>query len=767
MTTRTPIKSDTVTKERPTSLNLMPKNLFPLPDNKEKIALGAKKRSSSPFDEGIGTLAENKSEEGAECLSLILSPKQIGENTALGAKEKVPSPDATERSESTSMKEPRPLARSTTFDVGSTFAFKANPLGNNEDRKFPTNQDSFGFPIGTDNRKVPSLSFVNTRRGSGADKEERLRKQVEELVKNHLSSRPDNGNRKQEHEELLKGVERILTQHDTQRSQATLSEPVSSELKTFLSSLFVFNGNAVNLQRFLFIGDCAYDACNSEAEERLLLKQMLVHLDGITYNRVALHKTFEGYTELRQELIKMCGTTRTVNQIQDEINTLNQGSTSLIDYGNKATQLLAELQTSAYSQYGRKVAEVNKGLYDEGVARAYTRGLPEGLRILVASGQPRELRDAIRNAEAFQEGGFVSRPWQGGYPNQKVGNQQRKAENTSFRRDYQEPNKASTSGYNRFQEGNNFRDNAQRGNFPQNTNGFSKGPQQQAQPNARKVAFDSRPPRRINMLRTEFARRIYIKLQTSVQKEPLLLLVDTGSDVSILNRRIVTEVIDQTPEKVVYGCTNFQTTGKVNVLINVPGHSISQPFLVASENSLPRSGLLGLDFLETYGAIIDTKNCQLTFDWQGVKVKWPLVYEIDGHKNEQNVIKSDSAPLNEEPTPIINDHASIREDSPLTIDDSDPAIEVSLPEVSDPVSDTEDSPDGVYAELTDSEDDETWMSRDQVPLSYSPASSIYSRPELEDFHPQFDEDFMDHYLERCPTDDYSVNNLLHSYEDVM
>lgn len=64
---------------------------------------------------------------------------------------------------------------------------------------------------------------------------------------------------------------------------------------------------------------------------------------------------------------------------------------------------MAKLQTSAYSQYGRQVPEVNKGLYEEGVTRAYMRGLPERLRILVASGQHRELRNAIRNAKEFNQ----------------------------------------------------------------------------------------------------------------------------------------------------------------------------------------------------------------------------------------------------------------------------------------------------------------------------------------------------------------------------
>lgn len=58
---------------------------------------------------------------------------------------------------------------------------------------------------------------------------------------------------------------------------------------------------------------------------------------------------------------------------------------------------------------------------------------------------------------------------------------------------------------------------------------------------------------------------------------------------------------------------------------------------VASEDVLPRNGLLGLDFLETHEAIIDIKNCQLTFDWQGVTLTWPLVYEVDGHDNEQRL----------------------------------------------------------------------------------------------------------------------------------
>lgn len=95
--------------------------------------------------------------------------------------------------------------------------------------------------------------------------------------------------------------------------------------------------------------DCARDACTSVEDEKILIKQMLVHLDGATYSKVALYKTYTTYEDLRADLMRLCGTVRTVAQVQNDIVRLFQGSMSLIEYGSRATQLLSELLLASHS----------------------------------------------------------------------------------------------------------------------------------------------------------------------------------------------------------------------------------------------------------------------------------------------------------------------------------------------------------------------------------------------------------------------------------
>lgn len=211
----------------------------------------------------------------------------------------------------------------------------------------------------------------------------------------------------QDNTQLLEEIERIVAQQRNQRLDQSVYDDPQKELQAFLENLFVFDGNPANLQRFLYIGDCAKEACRSRMDETMLIRQMLVHLDGATYNKCALYKTYGTYEDLRYDLVKMCGTVRTVAQVQDEINSLKKGKETLIEYGSLATQLLSELMLATHIQYDRAYAEMSKAIYEDMVTRAYTRGLPGSLRILVASARHNELRNAISCAEEFQESGFV------------------------------------------------------------------------------------------------------------------------------------------------------------------------------------------------------------------------------------------------------------------------------------------------------------------------------------------------------------------------
>lgn len=99
------------------------------------------------------------------------------------------------------------------------------------------------------------------------------------------------------------------------------------------------DGTTANLQRFIHVCDCAENTLTA-ADQQYLINQILAHLNGEAYNKCALHKSFKNYAELRQDLLKLFGAVRTVGQVQDEVNQLRQGPLSLIEYGNKTTQLL-------------------------------------------------------------------------------------------------------------------------------------------------------------------------------------------------------------------------------------------------------------------------------------------------------------------------------------------------------------------------------------------------------------------------------------------
>lgn len=486
----------------------------------------------------------------------------------------------------------------------------------------------------------------------------------------------------QEHSRFMHELNEILSRGNNTRNSRSFQEP-RDEFKSFLKALFVFNGSATDLQRFLFIGDCARDACTNPEDEKVLVKQMLVHLDGATYSKVALYKNYTTYEALRADLVRLCGTVRTVAQVQDDITRLYQGSMSLIEYGSRATQLLSELLLAAHSQYGQNVAEVNRGIYEETVIRAYVKGLPENLRILVASGRHEELRCAIGTAEAFLDEGFVN-PSRTQFGQREYRNNfSNNASNTRFGANYFARNRnfndyrprtnfsANNFASNQprtFNANNNFNNNYQsRPNFSSNNNQSRSNFNYQTRPSTttppttvsydrrasfnrqqpfsrsypsnnsnnfrrdeRRVDFDMNAGRRINTLHGNNPDRYYVRILTDLRDTPLVLLLDTGSDVTILSPGIYCGKLNQGKiDSVSYGNNKLKISGFVIANIIEAEGFIPHQFLVANEEGLPGNGILGLDFLRVVSAVIDAGRKTLTFANDGKTITWKLLDETD------------------------------------------------------------------------------------------------------------------------------------------
>lgn len=571
--------------------------------------------------------------------------------------------------------------------------------------------------------------FITQRKGTSSTRDEALGKGVEDLIKNHL--RDQKGEQKENHE-LLKKIEKFLEESMTKETTMNTSQQTS--FKSFLKSLFVFHGDPVNLQRFLFIGDCAMKECRSVEDEELLINQLLVHLDGATYNKVALHKTYKGYEDLKNDLIKMCGTVRSVSNIRDEITSLRQGARSLVEYGSRATQLLSEIQMATYSQYSRRVAESTQEMNEEMVTNAYIKGLPEGLRIMVASGQYQDLRTAVSRAESFQAGGFVSERRDNWQEQNFYGNR--------------------SSSYSRPQSRVNIESRPQpRVNLdsrPQQRVHFDPRPQQRVNFDSRpqqRVTYDSRPQsrpnieprRRINMMSLPQPERLFVKMDTGLNDNPLILLVDTGSDISIINSNLVNHEEPCETRDVIFGKTPIKAKGPVYTMIQWEEKSfLTCPFLIACGNELPQDGILGLDFMKKYEAIIQTKEGKMTVSHGGVSMTWDLVNEDEAARASHiavatQVIKDDAGTNLNEEAELEGGVADFEETGSEEADDifSDEEWDI-----------TTSGPSPCYS-----------PNPDYIPMSRTPS---------------FDESYFDYDSEDEPfTSDEKVNALLNSFRDIM
>lgn len=196
-------------------------------------------------------------------------------------------------------------------------------------------------------------------------------------------------------ESIVERMEQLFQENSIRNGRSIQNEAFSRALK----SLFIFDGDPMQLQKFLFIGDSANAVCQTDSDRKLLIQQILSNLAGPIFNKCALYKRYSSYEELKTNLIRMCGATRTVQQIQEEISRLRLNNEKLAVYGNRATQLLAELNAAQYAQYGRHTAEANYEAHEETVTRAYMRGLSDKLSIIVMAGRHKKLNQAIAVAE--------------------------------------------------------------------------------------------------------------------------------------------------------------------------------------------------------------------------------------------------------------------------------------------------------------------------------------------------------------------------------
>jgi transposase InsO family protein len=124
---------------------------------------------------------------------------------------------------------------------------------------------------------------------------------------------------------------------------------------------------------------------------------------------------------------------------------------------------------------------------------------------------------------------------------------------------------------------------------------------------------------------------IYVKGEFSCLK--LDWLVDTGCSISIVSEKVYNEIPmvkrptleEQEMDLQAANGDNLRVLGKTQMRFKVGSHEYKHPIIVAE---LTNDGILGMDFLRTYGGSIDLKSNKIILDGQEV----PTQVALDGRK---------------------------------------------------------------------------------------------------------------------------------------
>jgi hypothetical protein len=144
---------------------------------------------------------------------------------------------------------------------------------------------------------------------------------------------------------------------------------------------------------------------------------------------------------------------------------------------------------------------------------------------------------------------------------------------------------------------------------------------------------------------------IQIKINLSIAKQKVTLIVDSGSQLSLIKLKMVKpETVYEPKRKMkisgIAGKHRVETLGEVSPTIQMGGADIEHKFqLIDNNTSLDVDGILGMDFLAKYKAIINTLESILTI--RRLTEKSPEEAKNYYEKRKQT-IKKEQEKLNEE-----------------------------------------------------------------------------------------------------------------------
>lgn len=159
-----------------------------------------------------------------------------------------------------------------------------------------------------------------------------------------------------------------------------------------------FDGNRVNLHRFITCCDIVDEELCPETDEGLLLNIIKTKLTGSAYNNTK-HKTFANWLELKNILAENFSDKRTIPQVQSELLNVRQlPNEDVRAYANRVEKLLFELNDVCIESEGEVAKASIENLNSKSALRGFVEGLNSSIRLIVKASRFKTLTEAIDGA---------------------------------------------------------------------------------------------------------------------------------------------------------------------------------------------------------------------------------------------------------------------------------------------------------------------------------------------------------------------------------
>lgn len=201
---------------------------------------------------------------------------------------------------------------------------------------------------------------------------------------------------------LTDSSNQIIIKNLTERNNISLTS-MAFDKKWAFKVIPEFTGEDSKLvNKFISCCDVIYEPLTTKEEQSAFLKFLSTKLDKEAYDLIHFNK-FESWNDLKREIQKRFGETRSVHCIQNEMRNASQGhNDNVVKFGNLIEKLLLDLNNACIINDG-EVAAVHFQKYNKQLAiQSFENGIKDSrISLLIKACRFNELKDAV--AKAIEE----------------------------------------------------------------------------------------------------------------------------------------------------------------------------------------------------------------------------------------------------------------------------------------------------------------------------------------------------------------------------